>query len=148
MSPSHRNSVVSIGLKTHEYGLGVIDITFHERVEKNTLQDVINIVKDFHGILYDYFLNNEGQIEFPILSYLVSDVSVMLSGKASVTVHSNMRGMTDEQIKNIIMDFFRNGWKMFESEIVFLVFKSEELEDILNMKEEGSYEKLRNLINI
>jgi hypothetical protein len=46
------------------------------------------------------------------------------------------------------MDFFRNGWKMFESEIVFLVFKSQELEDILNMKEEGSYEKLRNLINI
>jgi len=153
MSPSHRNRFVGIGLNTQDYGMGIIDITFHDRVEKNTLEDVINIVRDFHIILYDYFLNNDNnQTEFPILSYLISNISVMLLGKASVSINSNMRGMTDDQIKNILIEFFSNGWQMSESEIVCFVFKTGDVDDVdnnmLNMKEEGSCEKLRNLINI
>ena len=160
MSPSHssqnRNRFVSIGLNTQDYGMGVIDITFHDRVEKNTIEDVINIVKDFHTILYDYFLNNDNeQTEFPVLSHLISTISVMLTGKASVIINSNMRGMTDEQIKNSLFEFFGNGWQMSESNIVFFVFKTDDVEDVdnldnnmLNMKDEGSCEKLRNLINL
>jgi len=96
--------------------------------------------------------NDNNQTEFPILSYLISNISVMLLGKASVSINSNMRGMTDDQIKNILIEFFSNGWQMSESEIVCFVFKTGDVDDVdnnmLNMKEEGSCEKLRNLINI
>jgi hypothetical protein len=153
MSPSSRNRFVSIGLNTKDYGMGVIEITFHNHIEKNTLEDVLNIIRDFHDTLYNYFLNNDnGQTEFPVLSHLIYDIANMLTGKASVTINSNMRGMSDEQIKDSLLSFFANGWQMAESEIVFFVFKSEDLDDLdnnmLNMKEEGSCEKLRNLINI